>query len=200
MRLHARDCRESAGDSLLSVRALLAFVGVCVVGFGAALVPAARSDASGCPVASTAKVTSVLGPNRWTATYGFFPHGTQAPKDSAPVTICTFSGVPTTGSFALAGLTVYWGGPATGTAEQSICKEPGQYGRPIAVRRLALGAFHGLICDLQTPDLRLDARSLAVAGPRHGLAVTQVVLYGNERVSPRARLRVLAARILAAKQ
>lgn len=166
---------------------------------GAALAPAAHSDSSGCPIASTAKVASALGPNSWKATYGFYPHGTAAPKDSAPVTICTFSGVPTTGSFAVAGLTLYWGGRATGVAEQSICRKSGQYGRPIAVRHLAIGPFRGLGCDLQTPDLRIDARSLAVAGPRHGLAVTQVVLYGNERVSPSAQLRVLARVILAAK-
>jgi hypothetical protein len=173
---------------------------VCALAIGAALVPAARSDAPGCPLAPTAKVTSVLGPNNWTATYGFFPHGTAVPKDSASVTICTFSGVPVNGFFAVAGLTVYSGGRATGLAEQSLCKESGQYGRPIAVRHVAFGTFRGLICDLQTPDRRLDARSLAVAGPRHGLAVTQVVLYGNERVSPRARLRGLAGAILAAKR
>ena len=181
------------------MRALLVVACIGLVAFGAAGVPAARSDASGCPVASTTKVTSVLGPNSWTATYGFFPHGTQAPKDAAPVTICTFSGVPTGGPFAVAGLTLYWGGRATGVAGQGICKTSGQYGRPIAVRHLTVGPFRGLICDLQTPDKRLDARSLALAGPRRGLAVTQVVLYGNERVSPRARLQVLARAILAAK-
>jgi len=181
------------------VRALLLWC-VCVLAVAAALVPAARSDAPGCPLAQTAEVTSALGPNNWKATYGFFPHGTAVPKDSASVTICTFSGVPVNGSFAVAGLTVYWGGRATGVAEQDICTKSGQYGRPIAVRHVAIGAFRGLSCDLQTPDRRLDARSLAVAGPRHGLAVIQVVLYGNERVSPRARLHELAGAILAAKR
>jgi hypothetical protein len=180
------------------VRALVAVACVCAAAFGAARAPAARSSSSGCPVASPSKLTSVLGSNSWSATYGFFPHGTDAPKDHAPVTICTFSGVPTTGSFAVAGLTLYWGGRATGLAEQSVCKESGQYGRPTAVRRLTIGTFRGLVCDLQTPDRRLDARSFAVAGPRHGLAVTQVVLYANERLSSRARLGRLARAVLAA--